>query len=84
MDKQGENRSGNYVQRHLSQLRVITRLVEYELDAAKGEEVVLDRQLLESVLDSLDIFVEDLSGTTTGRGPNRPSGDAKPAVARLN
>ena len=83
MDKQLDGKVGNYIHRHLSQLRVVSRLVEHELDTAKGDEIVLDRQLLESVLDTLDIFVEDLDGQS-GRTASPRTAEAKPAVARLN
>ncbi|PIE23718.1 MAG: hypothetical protein CSA62_06320 [Planctomycetota bacterium] len=58
MEKMIES-EGQFVRRHLSQLRVLSRLLEHELELAKGDEVVLDRVLMESALDTLDIFVED-------------------------
>lgn len=84
MENKPETNVGKYVHRHLSQLKIITRLMEHELDAAKGgRDVNLERQMIESVLDTLEIFIEDCEGVTGGRG-ERSKGEAKPAVTRLN
>jgi hypothetical protein len=45
--------------------------------------VTLDRQLAESMLDTVEIFIEDFE-KTHGGGTARPAADAKPAVTRLN
>lgn len=85
MENKPDTNVGKYVHRHLSQLKVITRLMEHELDASKGgRDVTLERQLIESVLDSLEIFIEDCEGATGGRGERTKSGEGKPAVTRLN
>lgn len=77
---------GKFVSRHLSQVKLLSRVLETELDAAKGgREVTVDRHLLENVLDTLEIFVEDCEGATgVQRGERGKGSDAKPAVARLN
>ncbi|MGE3173210.1 MAG: hypothetical protein AB7O97_11350 [Planctomycetota bacterium] len=75
---------GKYVGRRLSQVKVLTRLLETELDGAKGgRELTIDRQLVEQVLDVLEIFIEDCDGAT-GTGRDRKSSEQKPTVARLN
>lgn len=75
---------GKFVGRHLSQLKVLARMLEHELDAAKGgAEVTIDREIVESTLDTLEIFVDDCDNVTGGaRG--RKSSEPKPVVARLN
>ena len=87
MDKNGSP-EGKFVSRHLSQLKIVTRLFEHELDAAKGDSVAFDRELVESVLDTLEIFIEDVDAvgagaSTRAEGASRKSGD-KPQVTRLN
>ena len=63
MDKQTDTVTGKFVHRHVSQLKVLARLMEHELDAAKGTaEVAMDRELVESMLDTLEIFIEDVAG----------------------
>ena len=85
MESKSEVNVGKFVGRHLSQLKVLTRLVEHEIDSAKGAEISLDRELVESILDTLEIFIEDVDG---GEAPARASRGAaaaeKPSVTRLN
>ncbi len=83
-----------YVRRHLSQLKVLTRLLEHELELSKGDEVVLDKTLVENSLDTLEIFVEDCEMSLGGARPATAGAsdrktvsaatDGKPQVTRLN
>ncbi|MCA8947895.1 MAG: hypothetical protein KDE27_00235 [Planctomycetes bacterium] len=77
---------GKYVSRHLSQLKILARMLEHELESAKGgAEVAIDREVVESALDTLEIFVDDCENATGGaRSRGGKSGEAKPVVARLN
>ena len=84
METKTEVNVGKFVGRHLSQLKIVSRLFEHELEAAKGgREVTIDRHLLESVLDTLEIFVDDCEGVS-GTSRDRSKVEAKPVVARLN
>ena len=75
---------GKFVGRHLSQVKILSRLLEHELEAAKGgRELTLDRDLVENVLDTLEIFTDDCE-TITGSGRERGKAEQKPVVARLN
>ena len=75
---------GKFVGRHLSQLKILARLMEHELEAAKGgREVTIDRHLVENVLDTLEIFVDDCE-TASGAPRDRNRIEQKPVVARLN
>ena len=74
---------GKFVGRHLSQIKVLSRLLEHELDASKtSKEIALDRAIVENILDTMEIFIEDCE-KVSGRGRERSAGE-KPAVARLN
>jgi len=77
---------GKFISRRLSQVKLLSRVLENELDNAKGgREVTVDRLLLENMLDSLEIFTEDCEGAAgTQRGERRGVGEQKPQVARLN
>jgi hypothetical protein len=73
-----------FVGRHLSQLKILARLLEHELEAAKGgREVTMDRHLIENVLDTLEIFTDDCE-TISGVSRDRNKVENKPVVARLN
>ncbi len=70
--------------RHLSQVKILSRLLEHELEAAKGgREVTIDRHLIENVLDTLEIFTDDCE-SVSGVQRERGKVEQKPVVARLN
>lgn len=84
MESKSEINVGKFVGRHLSQLKIMTRLLDHELEAAKGaREVTLDRDLLENVLDTLEIFTDDCE-MVSGGSRERATVESKPVVARLN
>jgi len=86
MEGKNEVNLNKYVGRRLSQVKVLTRLLETELEQAKGgRELTIDRTLVEQVLDVLEIFIEDCDGATGGqRDRSKAQEPQKPTVARLN
>lgn len=84
METKPETSVAKFVSRHLSQVKLLSRVLEHELDLAKGaREVTFDRDTVENILDTLEIFVEDCEGATGAR--DRAKGlESKPTVARLN
>ena len=59
-------------------------MLEHELEAAKGgREVTIDREVVESALDTLEIFVDDCENVAGG-ARERSKAENKPVVARLN
>ena len=84
METKPEVNVPKFVGRHLSQLKILSRLLEHELEAAKGaREVTIERGMLENVLDTLEIFTDDCE-SITGISRDRAKVEAKPVVARLN
>ncbi len=83
MEKQADGSLESFVQRRVSQIKVTTRLLEHELDTAKGNDVTLDRDLVASLLDVLEIYVDDVTGVRSGK-VHRKVAEDKPAVTRLN
>src|SRR5262249_58201005 len=68
MENKPEANVGKFVSRHLSQIKLLARVLEHELDVAKGaREVTIDRHTIENVLDTLEIFVEDCEGAAGGQ-----------------
>ena len=76
-------KDSTFVRRHVSQLKVLARLFEHEMDAAQGgKDIVIDRELGENILDTLEIFIEDVDG---GAREKRTQQQAEKApVTRLN
>ena len=74
------------MQRHLAQLKILTRLWEHELGGGKGATVQLDRELAENLLDTLEIFIDDLEerGGAKREREVKSTADGKPTVSRLN
>ena len=75
-----------FVHRHVSQLKILARLLEHELDAGQGKDLVIDRELGENFLDTLEIFIEDIQGERASeRQRERATAPAEKApVTRLN
>ena len=75
---------GKFVHRRMSQLKILSRLLEHELDAAKGaKDISLDRGIIEDTLDTLEIFIEDVEGVNGGIPPRTRQSSEK-TVSRLN
>lgn len=84
METKPEVNVSKFVGRHLSQLKILARLFEHELEAAKGaREVTMDRHLIENALDTLEIFTDDCE-EVSGIARERSKMEQKPVVARLN
>ncbi|HEX5053838.1 MAG TPA: hypothetical protein VFZ65_18815 [Planctomycetota bacterium] len=84
MENKSEVNVGKFVSRHLSQIKILSRLLEHELEAAKGSrEVTIDRHLIENTLDTLEIFTDDCEAVS-GTSRDRSKVEQKPVVARLN
>ena len=85
MESKSEVNVGKFVGRHLSQIKILTRLLDHELDATKGaREITLDRGLVENIIDALEIFTDDCEGVSGGSTERAAKGEQKPVVARLN
>jgi hypothetical protein len=85
MEGKSDSNLPKFVGRHLSQVKLLSRVLEHELDAAKGgREVTIDRHLIENVLDTIEIFVEDCEGAVGVQRERKGMVEQKPAVARLN
>jgi hypothetical protein len=63
-----------YVERRLHPTRVTVNLLHHELELAKGnKDITLDRELLESVVTTLELFIEDFdSKFRTSAADERP------------
>ncbi len=61
------------LQRHLSSLKVISRLLGHELHTQTGgKSIALSREEVIEIQTSLDLYIEE--ATRAGGGPSTPSG----------
>lgn len=68
------------LQRHLSSLKVISRLLGHELHTQTGgKAITLSREEVIEIQTSLDLYIEEATraggGTTAGRGQTTSLGD---------
>ena len=84
MEKQVDGNIGSFVHRRMSQLKVLSRLMEHEITANKGQDVTFDRSLAENLLDTLEIFIDDFEIARGGKAREKRSAESKPQVTRLN
>ena len=84
MKKQLDASVDSYVVRHLSQLKILVRLVEHELSSTKpGTNPTMDRDMVENLLDLLEIFVEDVESVAAPK-EREGKGQKEAQVTRLN
>lgn len=88
MKKQDQSTDA-YVVRHLSQLKILSRLIEHELASNKpGPSLTMDRAIAENLLDLVEVFVEEVEGKVQPRSSDREgvkvAGESKATVTRLN
>ena len=86
MKKQLDQSMDAFVVRHLSQLKILVRLIEHEMVSAKGQSLNLDRELAENLLDLLEIFIDDMDVRTEGKveRDGKNAAEPKATVTRLN
>lgn len=85
MEKQADSNIGSFVHRRMSQVKVLARLLEHELSSAKGQDLTLDRNLVENMLDTIEIFIDDFEVARGGKArEKRGQVESKPTVTRLN
>lgn len=95
MEKNPETPLARIVRRRLSPVKVAIRVLQDELDLSGDGRVVLDRTLVEDLIGSLEVFVDDLesdagvtknasnSGAANG-GVSRPGLVTEKPAARMN
>ena len=86
MKKQDQS-TDSFVSRRLSQLKILSRLMEHELAGSKpGPSLTMDRAIAEDLLDLLEVFVEEVQTKTKPRGEREvvQTGEGKATVTRLN
>ncbi|MBL8693207.1 MAG: hypothetical protein JNJ88_03845 [Planctomycetes bacterium] len=59
MEKLQELAQARLVQRRLSSVKVVLRMLHDELDLSHDQRIVMDRALVENLVSHLELFVED-------------------------
>ncbi|MEL6431607.1 MAG: hypothetical protein AAFZ87_19130 [Planctomycetota bacterium] len=74
----GQHKHGTHLERHLAQLKLVSRLLGHELHSQGGSKAIaLSRDQVTEIQTALDLFIEEatkrLAGHTGGYGPSQPS-----------
>ncbi|MBI3820708.1 MAG: hypothetical protein HY286_18620 [Planctomycetes bacterium] len=82
MDKNPETPLARIVRRRLSPVKVAIRVLQDELDLSGDGRVVLDRTLVEDLIGSLEVFVDDLESDAGVTKTSVVTGNANGGLAR--
>ena len=77
----GQHKHGTHLERHLAQLKLVSRLLGHELHSQGGSKAIaLSRDQVMEIQTALDLFIEEaskrLAGRTGGYGPTQPTSGA--------
>lgn len=72
-----QHKHGSHIERHLAQLKLVSRLLGHELHSQGGSKAIaLSRDQVTEMQTALDLFIEEaskrLAGRTGGYGPSHP------------
>lgn len=81
MEKSQETPLARIVRRRLAPVKVAIRVLQDELDLSGDGRVVLDRALVEDLIGSLELFVDDIEGDA-GVTKNTTSGTINGGIPR--
>ena len=70
MDRNHSMSRGDQVERQLSHLKILSRLLGHELNGQTGSRVTLSREEVVEIRTTLDLFIEDI---VRGRSPSAGS-----------
>lgn len=81
----GQHKHGSHIERHLAQLKLVSRLLGHELHSQGGSKAIaLSRDQVTEMQTALDLFIEEaskrLGGRTGGYGPGQQSGRQEPSA----
>lgn len=74
-----QHKHGTHLERHLAQLKLVSRLLGHELHSQGGSKAIaLSRDQVVEIQTALDLFIEEaakrISGRSGGYGPSEPTG----------
>ena len=64
-----QHKHGTHLERHLAQLKLVSRLLGHELHSQGGSKAIaLSRDQVTEIQTALDLFIEEAAKRITGRG----------------
>ena len=76
---------GDHLERQLSHLKILSRLLGHELHAQNGARIALSRDEVTEIRTCLDLFIEEILRGRGGAGPSRAAANESEIVpSRVN
>ena len=83
MESNSYNRPAQAGQRHLSSLKLVSRLLGHELHAqGASKTITLSREEVVEIQSTLDLFIEEMSRRQAGQAGGTPSDNTRMVTAR--
>ena len=83
MEGNSYSRQGQAGQRHLSSLKLVSRLLGHELHAqGSGKTITLSREEVVEIQSTLDLFIEEMTRRQGGTAPASASDNTRMVTAR--
>ena len=74
MEAQGTTKYGAHLERQLSNLKLVSRLLTHELHSQGGAKTItLSRDEVNEIRTTLDLFIEEVGRRSSGGGMTRPA-----------
>lgn len=77
-----QHKHGTHLERHLAQLKLVSRLLGHELHSQGGSKAIaLSRDQVLEIQTALDLFIEEAAKRMSGRGGSGGYGPISPGQA---
>ena len=84
MDRHTPSSSGSPTERHIANLKILSRLLSHELRAQSGPRLTLSREEVGEIQICLDLFIEEMMRRKGSSGAPRSEVEVQTVPARMN
>lgn len=84
MDRNSASAAGSPAERHLANLKILSRLLSHELRSQSGPRLTLSREEVSEMQVSLDLFIEETLRRRGGGQVQRAEVEVQTVPARMN
>jgi len=84
MDRHTNSSSGSPTERHIANLKILSRLLSHELRAQTGPRLTLSREEMAEIQVCLDLFIEEMMRRKGSSGAVRAEVEVQTVPARMN
>jgi len=84
MDRHTPSTNGSPTERHIANLKILSRLLSHELRAQTGPRLTLSREEMAEIQVCLDLFIEEMMRRKGSSGAVRAEVEVQTVPARMN